>query len=222
MAGGEGTGSGLASQGAIQISNDGHYLIAVDAGSNQISVLRIRHDGSLHLVPKGVVSSGGATPVSVAVNDNLVYVANAATGANANGTKPNYSGFTIDFGGHLRPLPKSTVTLPLGSQPADVLFNGPGTSLVGTRAGTSEIDSFVVGRNGLLTAAPDSPSARSGTRTIRQRIPADQPRPAVRVQRPQRRSRHRNDLSLQRRPQRVTVLDRGYSVRGRPDCTVLD
>ena len=162
ITGGAGTGSGLASQGAIQISSDGHYLIAVDAGSNQISVLRIRHDGSLHLVPQGVVSSGGATPVSVAVNDNLVYVANAATGANANGAKPNYSGFTLDFGGHLRPLPKSTVTLPLGSQPADVLFNRPGTSLVGTRAGTSEIDSFVVGRNGLLTAAPDSPLPAQG------------------------------------------------------------
>ena len=49
-AGGAGTGAGLASQGAIQISPDGRFLIAVDAGSNQISVLRIKHDGSLRLV----------------------------------------------------------------------------------------------------------------------------------------------------------------------------
>src|ERR1700751_5960820 len=38
-AGGAGTGSGLASQGAIQ--RDGHFLLAVDAGSNHLSVLRI-------------------------------------------------------------------------------------------------------------------------------------------------------------------------------------
>jgi 6-phosphogluconolactonase len=157
VAGGAGTGAGLASQGAIQVSSDGRYLIAADAGSNQISVLRIKHDGGLQLVPNGVVSSDGPTPVSVAVNNGLVYVANAGT------VGPNYTGFTLDSGGHLRPLPNSTVSLPNGSQPTDVLFNGPGTSLVGTRAGTtSEIDSFTVGRNGLLTAAPDSPLPAQG------------------------------------------------------------
>src|SRR5580704_12910008 len=46
-AGGTGTGAGLADQGAIQITPDGRFLIAVDAGSNQISVLRIHFDGSL-------------------------------------------------------------------------------------------------------------------------------------------------------------------------------
>ena len=58
-AGGAGTGAGLAEQGAIQITPDGRFVIAVDAGSNQISVLRIHADGSLSLVPSGVVSSGG-------------------------------------------------------------------------------------------------------------------------------------------------------------------
>jgi 6-phosphogluconolactonase len=70
-AGGAGTGGGLASQGAIQVSSDGRYVIAVEAGSNQISVLRIEHDGTLDLVPRGVVSSGGAAPVSVAERDGL-------------------------------------------------------------------------------------------------------------------------------------------------------
>ena len=56
-AGGAGTGSGLASQGALQFSADGRFLIALDAGSSQISVLRVHSDGSLSLVPGGVVSS---------------------------------------------------------------------------------------------------------------------------------------------------------------------
>ena len=155
VAGGAGTGAGLASQGAIQVSSDGRYLLAVDAGSNQISVLRIGFDGALQL--NQVVSSNGPTPVSVAVHDGLVYVANAGA------VGPNYTGFTLNFFGQLQPLANSTVPLPNGAQPTDVLFNRPGTSLVGTRAGiTSEIDSFTVGRNGLLTAAPDSPLPAQG------------------------------------------------------------
>ena len=62
VAGGAGTGSGLASQGAIQITQDGRFLIAVDAGSSQVSVLRIHFDGSLSLVRHSVVSSGGTLP----------------------------------------------------------------------------------------------------------------------------------------------------------------
>lgn len=157
VAGGTGTGAGLASQGAIQASSNGRYLIAADAGSNQISVLRIKRDGSLQLAPGGVVSSNGPTPVSIAVHDNLVYVANAGA------VGPNYTGFTLNPFGQLRPLANSTVSLPNGAQPTDVLFNGTGSSLIGTRAGiTSEIDSFTVGRNGRLTAAPDSPVPAQG------------------------------------------------------------
>jgi len=155
-AGGAGTGAGLASQGALQISPDRRFLVAVDAGSNQISVLRIARDGSLQLVPHGVVYSGGALPVSVAIHGHLVYVANAGT------TDSNYTGFHLDYDGYLRPLAGSTVTLPSGSQPGDVLFNGTGTKLVGTRVGTSEIDSFTVGYNGRLNAALGSPFPAQG------------------------------------------------------------
>jgi 6-phosphogluconolactonase len=157
-AGGAGTGaaSGLASQGAVEVTSDGHFLIAVDAGSNQVSVLRIHEDGSLQLVPKGVVSSDGPNPVSVAVHDNLVYVANAGA------VGPNYTGFDLSPSGKIQPLPNSTVWLPDGSQPGDVLFNSTGTILAGTRVGTSLIDSFVVGGNGLLTEAPGAPFIAQG------------------------------------------------------------
>src|SRR5437879_9738185 len=46
--GGAGTGSGIGSQGALQITSYGKYLLAVDAGSNQVSVLRINSDGELN------------------------------------------------------------------------------------------------------------------------------------------------------------------------------
>ena len=155
-AGGAGTGAGLASQGALQISPDGRFLIAADAGSNQISVLRIRHNGSLRLVRHGVVSSGGALPVSLTIHHHLLYVANAGTGGS------NYTGFRLRRHGRLQPIPGSTVTLPDSAQPGDVLFNRDGTRLAGTRVGTSQIDSFTVGSGGRLTAAPGSPFPAQG------------------------------------------------------------
>jgi len=155
-AGGTGTGAGLASQGALQISPDGRYLIAVDAGSNQISVLRIGPGGSLRLVQGGVVSSHGVLPVSIAIHGDLVYVANSGTGGS------NYTGFRLSAAGQLWPIPGSTVALPDGAQPGDVLFNATGSKLAGTRVGTSMIDSFTVRRDGRLTAAPGSPFAGQG------------------------------------------------------------
>jgi 6-phosphogluconolactonase len=156
VAGGAGTGAGLASQGAIQITPDGRFLLAVDAGSNQISVLRIHSDGSLSLVPGGVVSSGGLLPDSIAVHGNLVYVANSGSGGS------NYTGFRLGFNGRLFPIARSTVTLAASAAPADVLFNGTGTKLAGTEVGTSQIDSFTVGFGGRLTAAPGSPFPAQG------------------------------------------------------------
>src|SRR6266704_126209 len=155
-AGGAGTGAGLASQGALQISPDGRFLIAADAGSNQISVLRIHGDGSLKLVHDGVVSSGGVLPVSVAIHGDLVYVVNSGNGGS------NYTGFRLGPNGRLEPVAGSAVALPDGSQPGDVLFNGDGTKLAGTRVGTSQIDSFTVGSGGRLTAAPGSPFPAQG------------------------------------------------------------
>jgi 6-phosphogluconolactonase len=159
-AGGVGTGKGIASQGALQLSSDGRYLLAVDAGSNTISVLRIKPDGALEPVGGGPVSSNGANPVSIAAHGQLVYVANAGTAASTGQT--NYTGFTLNPGGQLRPLPGSTVTLPDASQPGDVFFNGDGSRLIGTRIASSQIDSFVVGGGGLLTAAPGSPFTAQG------------------------------------------------------------
>jgi hypothetical protein len=153
-AGGAGTGTGLASEGAIQLAAGGRLLLAVDAGSNQISVLRVGAGGSLRVTD--VVSSGGVLPVSIAVRRGLVYVANASPA----GT--NYTGFRLSLLGTLTPIPGSTVSLPSDAQPGDVLFNSTGTKLIGTRVGTSQIDSFTVGLNGLLTAAPGSPFTAQG------------------------------------------------------------
>ena len=154
------SGGGLASQGAIQVSSDGRYVLAVDAGSNQISVLRIHPDGRLELVRGGPVSSDGSEPVSVAEHDGLAYVANAGS------ADSNYTGFVLGRLGQLEPLAGSTFPLPSNAQPGDILFNSNGRNLVGTRVGASKgdpgIDSFRVDRDGTLDPAPGSPFPTQG------------------------------------------------------------
>ena len=155
-AGGAGLGTGLGSQGAIQATPDGGYLLAVDAGSNQISVLRVTAGGVLVLVGQPV-SSGGIKPVSVAISPlGLVYVANSGNGGS------NYTGFRLSRGGALPPVGGSTVTVPDGSGLGDVFSNAFGDHLVGTRTGTSLIDSFVVLPGGRLRAAQGSPFTGQG------------------------------------------------------------
>ena len=155
-AGGAGTGAALASQGAIQATRDGRFLLAVDAGSNQISVLRVTRGGVP--VPVGrPVPSGGNQPVSIAVSPlGLVYVANSGAGGS------NYTGFRLSPGGTLTPIPGSTFAVPDGSGLGDVFFNGLGNHLIGTRTGTSLIDSFVVLPGGRLLAAHGSPFTGQG------------------------------------------------------------
>jgi hypothetical protein len=55
-------------------------------------VLRIAPDGSLQLLPNGLVSSDGLHPVSIAVHRSLVYVANSGVGGS------NYTGFRLARG----------------------------------------------------------------------------------------------------------------------------
>jgi hypothetical protein len=155
-AGGAGSGNGIPSQGAIQIADHGRFVIAVDAGSNQVSVLRIENGGALVPVSGGPVDSGGINPVSIAVHGDLVVVANADVAA------PNLVEFRLLWDGRLVRIPWATVALPAGSQPGDVLFNRTGTKLVATLVASSQIASFSVRWDGFLAAAPGSPYAAQG------------------------------------------------------------
>ena len=157
QAGGSGLGVGIGSQGAIQVADHGRYLLAVDAGSNQISVLQIGSDGSLTPVPGSPFASNGVEPNSIAVSGNLVYVENTGGAA-------NYTGFWLGHRGQLTAIPNSTVTVAAGAAAGlgDVVFNNDGTRLVGVEVNPSLIDSFRVNWNRTLTAAPGSPYPAQG------------------------------------------------------------
>ena len=137
------------------------------------------------------VSSGGSDPVSIAVSGNLVYVANAGA------SEPNVTGFYLAPWGALYPLPHSTVALPAGSGPDDVLFDPTGQKLVVPLVNTSTIASFHVGFGWPPARRPGLALRGPGTGTVRLGVPADEPLAAVRQQ-CSRRRRQRDGLGLQR------------------------
>jgi DNA-binding beta-propeller fold protein YncE len=85
-------------QGSIIGTRDGERLFAVDAGSDQISVVDADEDG---LELDGVFPSGGAGPVSLSYRNGLLYVLNAA---NASSSTADVTGFHVDEDGRLHPI----------------------------------------------------------------------------------------------------------------------
>jgi 6-phosphogluconolactonase len=142
-----GSGGSLGSQGAVVISDDGRWLYAVDAGSNDIAVFKITKDG---LTWSDRIASGGAQPVSVTTSDDLVYVVNAASSSIA--------GFRSKDG-HLNPIAGSIRTF-AGNGAAQIQFSPSGRALVVTEKTTSTLDVFVVGKDDV--AGPATAYASSG------------------------------------------------------------
>ena len=139
--GGAGTGAGLGSQGAVVLAEDGSVLLAVNAGSNQLSSFQVSASGLTWVTN---VASGGTTPISIAVHDNLVYVVNGGAGG-------SISGFWLTSGGVLTPIAGSTQALSAGAVPAQVSFDPTGQVLVVTEKATSLIDTFTVDANGIAS-----------------------------------------------------------------------
>jgi len=164
--GGNGSGLGvtvppdpLGSQNSVLLSPDGHWLFAVNAGSNEVSSFKVM-SGGLQLVDKA--SSGGSYPVSLTFSGSRLYVLNAAGDG-------SISGFKVQDDGHLKPLKGSTRSLhaatpaaAVGSSqpqilesPAEVGFSPDGDFLVitdkGGVSGVGKIDVFKV-NDGLPSA----------------------------------------------------------------------
>ena len=66
----------LMSQGSLMLTQDGKWLLAVNAGSNSISVFKVGND-KITLVDNPPVSSDGNFPVSLTISGNEVFVLNA-------------------------------------------------------------------------------------------------------------------------------------------------
>jgi 6-phosphogluconolactonase len=147
---GLGTGSGLATQGEVILAGGGKWLLAVNAGSNDISTFRVRDDGRLTLTDRA--GADGTDPVSLTASDGLVYVLDA-------GGSGNIAGFRLDdgklhhVGGSAQALSGSA------TNPAEVAFSTNGRFLVVTERGTNLIDTYSVDSGGRASGLKTTPSS---------------------------------------------------------------
>lgn len=147
-----GTGIGgvadpLGSQGVTVLSPDHNFLFVANAGSNDISVFRIKKDG-LKLVDRQ--SSAGVFPVSVAATDHALYVLNA--GSNGVGI------FSYNESGNL--ISRGTASLSanaLGGTQLSVSPNGRWLDV--TERLSNTIDALRIGDDGSLSAPVQTASA---------------------------------------------------------------
>lgn len=138
--GGTGTGGGLGNQGAIALSDSGHWLLAVNPGSNSVSVFLAFGNG---LYRTDTASTGGTTPVSVTIEDDVVYVLNAGS--------DDVQGFKMSIYGRLTRIPGSRRALSgAGVGAAQVEFNREGDVLAVTEKATNRVLTFAVDGDGLL------------------------------------------------------------------------
>ncbi len=144
--GGLGTGGDLdplGSQGSLILSQNHQWLLAVNGGSDEISLFRTTPCGPI-LVE--VVLSGGEFPVSLTLDNDLLYVLNA-------GGDASITGFRMDHKGRLTPLEDSTRSLGEGVF-SQVAFDPKGRVLLITDRGDQEILVFPVSEAGTPSAAP--------------------------------------------------------------------
>ncbi|HET8889365.1 MAG TPA: beta-propeller fold lactonase family protein [Candidatus Angelobacter sp.] len=122
-------GNSLTTQDELVMTEDGRFLLAVNAGSDEISVLAVTSEG-LELADK--VPSGGKVPLSVAIHGRLVYVMNEGElSQNIFGVAPVIAGFLLDEKGTLHPIPGSiSVTGSPDASPGDIIFSPDGEWLI--------------------------------------------------------------------------------------------
>jgi 6-phosphogluconolactonase (cycloisomerase 2 family) len=136
--GGLGTGADLGNQGGLILTGDEKWLLAVNAGSDEISVFRVRRRGIelVHVEP-----SNGSVPISLTEHDGLVYVLNAGS--------DSITGFWLERDGDLSPISRSTRPLSgSGTGPAQIQFDPRGKVLVVTEKNTNNIVTYEVDRSG--------------------------------------------------------------------------
>ena len=143
----------LASQKSLALAARSQFLLAVNAGSDSVSVFRITGN---QLALSDVVPSGGSFPSSIAISGSLVYVLNA-------GDAGSVQGFTLTPNGRLSPISGSNRSLGLDNAsppffldaPGQVGFTPSGSQLiVTTKNSGSDIDVFSIDSSGLPSSDP--------------------------------------------------------------------
>ncbi len=138
--GGDGTGAGLGSQGAVTLAEGGRALLVVNAGSDTVSYFRILSNGTPWLVD--AAPSGGSDPVSVAAHGRWVVVVNQGSNTVA----------SLLLTSHAL-IPSTHAPVALSSEaatPVQIGFTPSGAHVIVTEKVSSSIDTFNVSSDGRL------------------------------------------------------------------------
>jgi 6-phosphogluconolactonase len=139
--GGLGSGAGLGSQGSLVLSDDGRRLLAVNAGSDELSAFAVTGAG---IALSDVAKTGGDVPISVTIHGNLIYVLNDGS--------DELTGLRISQRRELTRLSGSAIGLSAsGVSPAQVEFTPNGRRVIVTEKNTNLIDLYRVRAGGRLS-----------------------------------------------------------------------
>ena len=140
------------------LSADNRWLLAVNAGSDDLSVFSV--DAAGHLTKTALEPSGGGFPVSVAISKSLVYVVHAAGSAVIQGFRLDDAGQLSMIEGSTReasPVQNSNPPVAIQS-PGQILFDPSGTYLTVIDKGATPNDGrllvFPILRDGRPTTEP--------------------------------------------------------------------
>ncbi len=141
-----------ASQGALAYDQASGLLIAVNPGSDTISVFRVHGD---RLTLSQVLPSGGDFPVSVTVHGDHAYVLDALGGGALYGYRIDEGRLTPAHGSYRALGLGTTAASQFTAAPGQVAFTPDGSQLlVTTKATGNAVDVFAVRPDGQLSSSP--------------------------------------------------------------------
>jgi 6-phosphogluconolactonase (cycloisomerase 2 family) len=145
-------GAGLAAlggrQGAVELSDDGRFVYAVNAGSNTVTTFRVTRAG---LTRVDVAASGGVAPASVDEHAGRVYVLNSADTANV-------TAFAAAGDGSLHAISGGSRDLPGAQGPAQVSVAPDGSALVVSERVSNRLQTLALDAAGRPAAPVATPS----------------------------------------------------------------
>ncbi|MFC1750829.1 lactonase family protein [Pseudomonadota bacterium] len=161
LTGGSGLQAPVMSQNAIVVDDEKKLMFAVNTGSRDISVMKIKKNGVLESIADSPFLTGGGGPLSsLALSGDVLYAAH-------NMPDFGYRGMRIKGSGSLTPIENAVYPLPEEpmSFPVAIEFNPAGDTMVALRfsflasiPGSSVIETSTLDHStGLLTPAPGSP-----------------------------------------------------------------
>jgi len=177
LTGGVGTDEPSFSDHGIISDKAGRFLFVTNPQSGDISVFRVRRNGSLNLVNGSPFSTGGVAPTSLSLSDDILYISHiGAAIAGTSCVECDYRGFRVGRRGRLTPIKGSLVSLenPTSAIPFSILFNQEGDTLIGSRLTPAplSVDDHIIEafkldkKTGLLISAPGAPYLAQGPQSL--------------------------------------------------------